>query len=110
MSGDGLSGVIVCPSKLIFHIPCPGCGITRATIMFLRGNVLQALAFNPNVIFSIMFIFLVPTFLIFDAIKRKTYTLKAFVWGDNLVKNKIILTLIIAFEIIVWIHNLYVGM
>ena len=25
---EGQSGLVVCPSKIIYHIPCPGCGMT----------------------------------------------------------------------------------
>ena len=35
---EGQSGLVVCPSKLIYHIPCPGCGMTRATLLVIHGH------------------------------------------------------------------------
>ena len=35
-----------CPIKAIFHIECPGCGLTHATIYLLKGEFINA--FNTN--------------------------------------------------------------
>ncbi len=39
--------VSVCPSALIASMPCPGCGLTRAALALLRGELAVALALNP---------------------------------------------------------------
>ena len=39
----------MCPTALFFGIPCPGCGLTRATLALLRGDVGAALHFHPLV-------------------------------------------------------------
>jgi hypothetical protein len=36
-----------CPTALIFDIPCPGCGLTRATVAMLRGEMGAALHLHP---------------------------------------------------------------
>jgi hypothetical protein len=36
-----------CPTALLFGIPCPGCGLTRATIAMLHGDFGAALRFHP---------------------------------------------------------------
>ncbi len=36
-----------CPSVLISGFPCPGCGMTRAMIYLLRGEVGRSCAINP---------------------------------------------------------------
>jgi hypothetical protein len=41
--------VPVCPTASIFGIPCPGCGLTRATLAALRGDFTEALHFHPLV-------------------------------------------------------------
>jgi hypothetical protein len=36
-----------CPSALFFGVPCPGCGLTRATVAMLRGDFAAALHLHP---------------------------------------------------------------
>jgi hypothetical protein len=42
-------GIPVCPSATLFGIPCPGCGLTRATLAALHGDFAAALRFHPLV-------------------------------------------------------------
>ena len=42
-------GPPVCPTALFLGIPCPGCGLTRATLALLRGDVAGALRLHPLV-------------------------------------------------------------
>ena len=39
----------LCPVAGTFGVPCPGCGLTRATLALLRGDVRAALHFHPLV-------------------------------------------------------------
>ena len=39
----------LCPTAASFGIPCPGCGLTRATLALLHGNVHEALHLHPLV-------------------------------------------------------------
>lgn len=51
----------ICPIFNIFHIPCPGCGMTRALILILKGDIVESFKYNiltfPLLIFSIVYIF-----------------------------------------------------
>ncbi|HEX8557259.1 MAG TPA: DUF2752 domain-containing protein [Pyrinomonadaceae bacterium] len=38
---------VVCPVRLLFGAPCPGCGMTRSVLMTLGGDLGGALAANP---------------------------------------------------------------
>lgn len=38
---------IPCQVKLLFGIPCPTCGMTRAWRLFLRGEIYAALDMHP---------------------------------------------------------------
>jgi hypothetical protein len=42
-------GAPFCPSAGILGIPCPGCGLTRATIALLKGDVKGACSLHPLV-------------------------------------------------------------
>jgi hypothetical protein len=42
-------GPPLCPTALFFGIPCPGCGLTRATLALLQGDLASALHFHPLV-------------------------------------------------------------
>ena len=43
------SGFPLCPVAGTFGVPCPGCGLTRATLALLHGDVRGALRFHPLV-------------------------------------------------------------
>jgi hypothetical protein len=36
-----------CPSALFLGVPCPGCGLTRATVAMLHGDFASALRLHP---------------------------------------------------------------
>lgn len=36
-----------CPFRFLFGVSCPGCGMTRAWLAFLTGDVGRAFAMNP---------------------------------------------------------------
>ncbi|HEU4538532.1 MAG TPA: DUF2752 domain-containing protein [Polyangiaceae bacterium] len=38
-----------CPVAFFLHVPCPGCGLTRATLRLVQGDLAGALAFHPLV-------------------------------------------------------------
>jgi hypothetical protein len=41
--------VPTCPTALFLGVPCPGCGLTRATLALFSGNVAEALRLHPLV-------------------------------------------------------------
>ncbi len=51
--------MIPCPMKTITGIPCPGCGVQRAILEMLNGNILVGIkAYPPLIPVLIMIIFL----------------------------------------------------
>jgi len=49
-----------CPFLAVTGIPCPGCGLTHATMQFLRGDVISSLqthAFAPILLFALAVMF-----------------------------------------------------
>lgn len=37
----------LCPTATLLGIPCPGCGLTRATLALLHGDLARAVRFHP---------------------------------------------------------------
>ena len=103
---EGKTAIIVCPSKLLYGIPCPGCGVTRATLMALHGDIIEALAFNPNCLFAIAFILVFPFVVYVSIYKKKDYTAYSYNMINNYIKNKPLLTIFLFVEICIWIRNI----
>lgn len=43
-------GVLIltgCPIRRLFGVPCPGCGLTRAWVCFLKGQWEPAMEYHP---------------------------------------------------------------
>jgi hypothetical protein len=50
IAGAALAGAPLCPMAALLGIPCPGCGLTRATLALLHGNLGAALHLHPLVL------------------------------------------------------------
>lgn len=58
---DALPGRSICPFHLVFGLPCPGCGMTRAFLAIGQLRFARAAAFNP---FSLLLFSLVLVYVI----------------------------------------------
>jgi hypothetical protein len=50
--------LIPCPSKYLFHLDCPGCGLQRSFIALLKGNIVESFQLYPAtipIVFSLVF-------------------------------------------------------
>jgi hypothetical protein len=41
------AGIPVCPSATLLHVPCPGCGMTRAMFAAFRGHFAESWHYHP---------------------------------------------------------------
>jgi Protein of unknown function (DUF2752) len=48
-------GVLRCPLALLFHVPCPMCGATRAVLALLALDPAAAMRLNPVAPFVVVF-------------------------------------------------------
>lgn len=107
--GGGSVSIVVCPTKLLWHVPCPSCGVTRATLLMLSGRVTDALCLNPNVVWSTLFVGLTPLLLLTDLIGRHTYTLRVACFIDQWLTRKAVLLPLLAAEALIGVHNIWIG-
>lgn len=106
---EGQTTITVCPSKLVYQIPCPGCGVTRATLLMLKGSIVDALMMNPNCLFAVVFLYVYPILLLLGIINKKSYIMLSYQMMDKTLKNKICLYILLVSELMIWIHNIVVG-
>lgn len=86
-------------------MPCPGCGVTRATLLFLDGRIQEALFLNPNSLFAIIFIITYPVLLMFSILRKHSYIEDCYNNINKMLSRKPVFFLFILFEIAVWVHN-----
>ncbi len=67
-----------CPFKAIFHIPCPGCGMTRAFLSLLSGNLQASWVWHPMLIPTLI---LIPAMLVSYRKNPKAFKILAWSWA-----------------------------
>ena len=100
------SNIVVCPTKLIWGVPCPGCGTTRATFLFMNGSIKDALMLNPNVVFAVSFVFIFPFVAIAKLFIKDFSIYKCYQFAEKALKKPIIITLLLSFELFIFVNNL----
>lgn len=89
--------VKACPIFILFKVPCPGCGLTRAVSLILKGQIVASLEYN---ILPIPLLFTIITYILFYSFNKEVL--------QKLVKkfNTLIIIITIVVTIIVWIINI----
>ena len=101
--------LIVCPSKLVYHIPCPGCGVTRASLLMLKGHIIDGIMINPNCLLAIAYLYTYPIILLFSVINGKSYIERIYQLMNEIFKKKTFLYTFLIIELIIWLHNMVAG-
>ena len=102
-----LSKQITCPFKLLFSIPCPFCGLTRALLTLLSGNLKKAIYYNILFFSILLIIIFLDTILILEIVKNKnilTKSLKKFIYQHKL-KIIIVCLILSIFSILINIKH-----
>ena len=73
MIGAQLLTGYMCPFKILFHVDCPGCGLTRATIALFKGNIYESLQYNYTCIFWLITFVLFVVDRYFKSLKIKPF-------------------------------------
>lgn len=89
-----------CPIRLLFGVPCPGCGTTRACLSVLKLKIPEAFAYQP-VFFLNVLLFL---YGIHRNVIRRNAMKKGLRWSDK--AETAVLVLVIAVILIVYVIRL----
>lgn len=46
----------VCPVQILYGLPCPGCGLTRAGVLLLTGHFAAAFSMHPFIYVWLLFL------------------------------------------------------
>lgn len=68
-----------CVFKSIIGVPCPGCGLTRAWISFIKGNISEAFYWHPLFLMIPALVILILLYFKGSFIKYRRYILIAIV-------------------------------
>lgn len=82
-----------CPMLVLTGIPCAGCGLTRAGLYLLRGQVLRAANSNPS-------IFAVLAFLLYCGYFH-------YIKGTKIKGFRFVLPVVILFMLVVYAYGMY---
>lgn len=104
----GMTGV--CLWKRATGIPCPSCGSTRAVLAILRGDLLQALQWNPFGFFLILFLIILPVWILMDLIRKDDSMLRCFLKAEQFFRQKKIAIPAIALILLNWYWNIHKGL
>src|SRR5262249_59446163 len=63
-----------CPSAALFHRACPGCGLTRAILLLLRGDLGASIAMHPLAVPAALSIALLAVATVWTTLVRGTPT------------------------------------
>ena len=94
--------MMLCPTKILFGIPCPGCGMTRAIKHCLEGELMAAVRMNPNIILVCIVLPIAPFILITQLATNKDYIARINAFLDK----KVYLVIILIAEGSIWIYNI----
>lgn len=94
--------ITLCPTKVLWGIPCPGCGMTRAVKLCFEGELWAAVRMNPNIILVWIILPIAPLILITQLKTRKDYIARINAFLDK----KVYLVIILIAEGSIWIYNI----
>ncbi|GIV39941.1 MAG: hypothetical protein KatS3mg033_1741 [Thermonema sp.] len=96
----------VCWSKNLLGIACPGCGTTRGMLAALQGYWQRALYYNPLSFPALMALALLPFFLLYDLIKKKTLTYSLYLLAERWLRRPAVLLPLAVLIVLNWLWNI----
>lgn len=94
-----------CPSKLIYGLPCPGCGMGRATIELFKANLINSLYYNFLCIPFTLFVIYAIYLLIIGMIKNDAGIMDKLRFKINSFHSMLLIIIVLA----LWAKNIING-
>lgn len=94
--------ITVCPIKLMFNIPCPACGTTRAIKLAFDGRIIDGILMNPNIIITASIAIGAPIILVAKLLFDRDYMKNI----DHCLCRKPIGISLTIIELSIWIYNI----
>ena len=98
-----------CLFKNVTGIPCPACGSTRSVAELLSCNIQDALFINPFGLIIAFGLIVMPLWLLFDLLMRKSTFFKTFQYAEGILRKKVVAIPLIVLVLINWIWNILKG-
>ncbi len=98
---------IVCPSRLVYDLPCAGCGGTRAFLLLIKGHPVDAFFMNPNVYLFVPLILAGVVLMVYDFFHhtdKLNFWYKKFKQTGN--KPSVYIPVLV-FEVAIWAYNVW---
>jgi hypothetical protein len=92
--------------KHITGIPCPSCGVTRAIMLLLQGDIIASIMMNPLGLIVASIMFIAPLWLLRDVIRNKQALFETYQKTEQLFKRPQIYVPSIALVMANWIWNI----
>jgi hypothetical protein len=107
--GPDQHGPGLCLFKHITGIPCPSCGTTRSVLSLLHGDVTNSLIYNPFGVIIMLIMVILPIWISFDLVNRKSSLLKFYNRTELLLKRTYIAVPALLIVLSNWIWNICKG-
>jgi hypothetical protein len=100
----------ICMFKHITNIPCPSCGSTRSALSLLKGNISEALFWNPIGIILVFFLVTAPPWISYDLLKNKDTLFNTYKKAEIFIRRREVAILSILLIAANWLWNIYKGL
>lgn len=103
-------GFTTCIIKNLTGYPCPSCGSTRSLLVLLKGDLLGSLYWNPFGIIIFLILIILPFWLLFDLLYKKSSLINFYYKIENFFKQPKVAIIGIVLVLLNWIWNIYKGL
>ncbi|OFX83129.1 MAG: hypothetical protein A2W99_13155 [Bacteroidetes bacterium GWF2_33_16] len=100
----------VCIIKHVANIPCPSCGSTRSIVSLLKGNIAEALYWNPLGLVIVLIMIGLPIWIIYDLIRNDDSLIRFYNSFETTLKKPKVASAGIVLILINWIWNILKGL